>query len=713
MGLRLLLAVWVLKTMQHAGLSVHASGRAGCRTNVAFALPCVAARRSLLPPLPGVCPAPRCGAERKRGAVVKLRASEPARPEEITEPNALGYPEKTVAAVRTELLQRRLQCPFPFAVHAHGDFFQALLQRLQLDGLWPNKYDQRDRNKANKQARLDAAMWAVQHSERLKLSRDQIRSLAKAELVSDAEARRIAADQHNLHLTVVEVLPRTTDSFGVEWTVQTVVYQPAQRPEESSETEPDAAHARPAAEVCLVYSAGKYWATAALVSVSSSLQEDDWMPKSFSGPSAAPLGSRLLSNPSAASSQDPSPAHTRGTTAAGDPGKNRIGDDGGAGPQEAGEQDAGGQSAWPPAPARKFRPLDQLNQQDNMTAIGRSKGAGTTWQLSQAVQRAFDPLLIVEEERKKAEGRLAETRRVRNFTVPGVSDQTLREVEAEWHKEVDALAGKVALYNAGSMTPVDFLRWYRAHWRRQFQVPPAVHNQTLPRVRAMLKREYGIDYVGKALDGYTGVDKFYDKAHAAELELIQDRAVAELCVDSDVYRAVRACMDSSVLGGAYITTPAMYGALERQIDRFLDVHARGAANALWDDKMDMERLLRVKQWLNSPPQTRCILRDLIRPDTPGSVLTSVEYTITAEERREAARRFARLPALPPNTTHVEAAVKLEYSTQQVRLDAAPTTPSWWHTDDVVNEYGVLKRYVDLRYLCSVLLHVHYSMCISL
>lgn len=149
----------------------------------------------------------------------------------------------------------------------------------------------------------------------------------------------------------------------------------------------------------------------------------------------------------------------------------------------------------------------------------------------------------------------------------------------------------------------------------------------------------------------------------------------------------------------------MYGALERQIDRFLDVHARGAANALWDDTIDMERLLRVKRWLNSPPQTRCILRDLIRPDSPGSVLTSVQYTITAEEKREAARRLARLPALPPNTTHVQAAVKLEYPSQQARSDAERGKPSWWHTDDVVNEYGVLKRSV-LACVVSVL----YRMC---
>ena len=121
----------------------------------------------------------------------------------------------------------------------------------------------------------------------------------------------------------------------------------------------------------------------------------------------------------------------------------------------------------------------------------------------------------------------------------------------------------------------------------------------------------------------------------------------------------------------------------------------GAANALWDDKVDLERLMRVKEWLASPPDQRCILRDLIRPDTPGSVLTSVPYTVTEQEEREAQRRFARLPPPPPNLTHVQAAVKLEQATEGGRSDAEGGKPSWWHTDDVVNEYGVLKRSVVL------------------
>ena len=61
---------------------------------------------------------------------------------------------------------------------------------------------------------------------------------------------------------------------------------------------------------------------------------------------------------------------------------------------------------------------------------------------------------------------------------------------------------------------------------------------------------------------------FFDKEHAEHPILT---GVTDIWGDSDVYRTVRACMASSVLGGAYITTPAMYGALERQIDRFLDV----------------------------------------------------------------------------------------------------------------------------------------------
>jgi len=198
-------------------------------------------------------------------------------------------------------MQRKLQCPFPFAVHARSDFFESLLERLQLDGFWPEKYDRHDRNKATKQARLDAAMWAVQHSEKLQLSREQISSLAKAEKSSDDDARQVAADQHNVRLTVVQVLPRTTDSFGVDWSVSTVTYKPrpaaAVLTEDDSENEPDGepngepdpAYARATIGVCLVYSANKYWSTAALESMGNSL-DNDWMPKSFTvpTPTAAP-----------------------------------------------------------------------------------------------------------------------------------------------------------------------------------------------------------------------------------------------------------------------------------------------------------------------------------------------------------------------------------------------------------------------------------------
>ena len=79
-------------------------------------------------------------------------------PEDVTAANAIGYPEKTVAAVRAELLQRKLECPFPFTAHTHTDFFEALLEFFQFDGLWPDKYDRRDSDKATKQARLDADM---------------------------------------------------------------------------------------------------------------------------------------------------------------------------------------------------------------------------------------------------------------------------------------------------------------------------------------------------------------------------------------------------------------------------------------------------------------------------------------------------------------------------------------------------------------------------
>jgi hypothetical protein len=52
-------------------------------------------------------------------------------------------------------------------------------------------------------------------------------------------------------------------------------------------------------------------------------------------------------------------------------------------------------------------------------------------------------------------------------------------------------------------------------------VPAAVHNATLPRVREWLKREFDIDYTGKVLCGYTGVDKFFDKEHFGRIARLQ------------------------------------------------------------------------------------------------------------------------------------------------------------------------------------------------
>ena len=101
--------------------------------------------------------------------------------------------------------------------------------------------------------------------------------------------------------------------------------------------------------------------------------------------------------------------------------------------------------------------MDALHARDNITAVGRSKGAGTTWELSKDVQRAFNPELAVEERRRQEEGRLAETRRLRNFTGWGVAEETLRQVEADWYVEVDALRTNVAKYKAGGMSAGDFV----------------------------------------------------------------------------------------------------------------------------------------------------------------------------------------------------------------------------------------------------------------
>ena len=48
---------------------------------------------------------------------------------------SVEYPAKTVATVQSELARRKLRCPFPSAVHSRLDFFEALLERLQIDGL--------------------------------------------------------------------------------------------------------------------------------------------------------------------------------------------------------------------------------------------------------------------------------------------------------------------------------------------------------------------------------------------------------------------------------------------------------------------------------------------------------------------------------------------------------------------------------------------------
>jgi len=689
---RLLLLVlmqsWMLLPTQPAALHARTGGRSF--SEVAFAAP------------PSIFAMQRCGpqlamskacrpdkAPRRRGALLALRASGSMGPEDIGEKNAAGYPERTLAAVRRELVQRKLQCPFPFVVHARSDLFGALLERLELDGLWPEKYDKRDRNKANKQARLDAAMWAVQHSEKLQLSREQISSLAKAEQSSDADARQVVADQHNLRLTVVQVMPRTTDTFGVEWTVSTATYKPhpaaAILPEVDSgtepECEPDAAYTRATVSVCLVYSASKYWSTAALESMGSTL-DNDWMPKSFivptntAAPSTVPLP-RLSSGASALSG----PLFGTQATSAGDFRQEPYAQ---ATPEEQVE-------SWPPPAARRFKTVDDLHGRDNLTAIGRSKGAGTTWKLSRDVERSYNPELILEERQKEAEGRLAETRRLRNFTGCGVSEETLRQVEADWHTEIDTLQASMAKYHAGTMSAVDFVKWYRGHFRRQFQVPPAVHNQTLPLVRAMLKRDFDIDYTGVPLTGYTGADKFFDKKFYDIKRRRLEKHAASICVDDDVYRAVRSTMDSPVLVGAKINPPEMYSAIERHIDRYFDLKENGLVNPILDGEVDEERLIRVKNWINSPPETRDLLRDLIRPDTPGSVLRSVHVTLTPEEEREVERRFALMAPAPPNMTHVEAAFRLDFPTEQSVQEWEKSKPTWYHTDDVVLEYGVLKR----------------------
>jgi hypothetical protein len=45
----------------------------------------------------------------------------------------------------------------------------------------------------------------------------------------------------------------------------------------------------------------------------------------------------------------------------------------------------------------------KLQVRDNITAVGRSKGAGMSWQLSKDVERAFDPTVAIQERRKEAE----------------------------------------------------------------------------------------------------------------------------------------------------------------------------------------------------------------------------------------------------------------------------------------------------------------------
>ena len=647
----------------HSGLHPHRLGSAHSRA-------VLAKRRGLVSPPP-----------RQRNAVVTLRGTGLGDSGDAQGAGGSGYPEKTMAAVRRELASRQLECPFPFAVHARDDFFEALLERMRLEDIWPARYDRVDRNKANKQARLDAAMWAVQHSERLQLSREQIESIARAKSSAEQDAWRIAADQHNIRLTVVQVVQRSTTSpYGADWGVDVISHEPlpkhdAPDQDADSESPPVSLHSSAPVDICVVYSAGKYWSTAKLARISAGL-DDDWLPNSFKNSAPrhstdAEVRTRPPIRPLASSTKPV--VH---------------GDDGGETPQ----YEAGSEVSWPPPAPRTLRSVDALHARDNITAVGRSKGAGTTWELSKDVQRAFNPELAVEERRRQEEGRLAETRRLRNFTGWGVAEETLRQVEADWYVEVDALRTNVAKYKAGGMSAGDFVKMYRAHWRRQFQVPDAVCNQTLPLVAAMLKRNYDIDFKGVPLDGYTGINKFYDIEYYRQREEVHRRMVDDLQIDSDVYRGIRRAMDSPVLAGARPITPNMYWHIERRIDQYLDLHAHGLVeDPVWDVKVDVERLKRVKAFINSPPETRDIFRDLIRPGTPGSVLQEVNYTLTAEEQQEVNRLFSKIVPAPEGMTHVEAAVKLEFPSEEAAREGQTSKPSWYHTDDVVMEYGVLKR----------------------
>jgi len=90
-------------------------------------------------------------------------------------------------------------------------------------------------------------------------------------------------------------------------------------------------------------------------------------------------------------------------------------------------------------------------------------------------------------------------------------------------------------------------------------------------------------------------------------------------------------------------------------------------------------------------QRRDLLEDVICPDTPGSLVRTVNLTLTEEDKREVERLLARLPPPPPNMTHVDAAVMLDFPTEMSRREVEVATPAWATTDDVVLEYGVLKR----------------------
>ena len=55
------------------------------------------------------------------------------------------------------------------------------------------------------------------------------------------------------------------------------------------------------------------------------------------------------------------------------------------------------------------------------------------------------------------------------------------------------------------------------------------------------------------------------------------------------------------------------------------------------------------------------------------------------------RLFSKIVPAPEGMTHVEAAVKLEFPSEEAAREGQTSKPSWYHTDDVVMEYGVLKR----------------------